>query len=134
MGAGNAADDLEQVIERYHLALGEFMRGNYEHTKQLFSERDDVTLGNLSAPSHEDGRRLSKPCSAPHRTTEKARPAASTRYRGTSRRISRASWKWSASSPRWVDVRRLRQWIFGSRRSFAEKTGAGGSFIGTPIR
>jgi ketosteroid isomerase-like protein len=50
MGAGNAADDLEQVIERYHLALGEFMRGNYEPTKQLFSERDDVTLGNPFGP------------------------------------------------------------------------------------
>jgi ketosteroid isomerase-like protein len=50
MGAGNAADDLEQVIGRYHLALGEFMRGNHEPTKQLFSERDDGTLGNPFGP------------------------------------------------------------------------------------
>jgi ketosteroid isomerase-like protein len=50
MGAGNAVDDLEQVIERYHLALGEFMRGNSEPAEQLFSERDDVTLGNPFGP------------------------------------------------------------------------------------
>ena len=46
MGARNAVDDLEQVVEQYHLALGEFMKGNYEPAKQLFSEREDVTLGN----------------------------------------------------------------------------------------
>lgn len=50
MGAGNAVDDLERVIERYHLALGEFMRGNSEPAEQLFSERDDVTLGNPFGP------------------------------------------------------------------------------------
>jgi ketosteroid isomerase-like protein len=50
MGTGNAVDDLDEVVERYHLALGEFMKGNYEPAKQLFSEREDVTLGNPFGP------------------------------------------------------------------------------------
>jgi ketosteroid isomerase-like protein len=50
MGAENAADDLERVVERYHLALGEFMKGNPEPAGELFSERDDVTLGNPFGP------------------------------------------------------------------------------------
>ena len=50
MGTENAADDLERVVERYHLALGEFMKGNPEPARELFSERDDVTLGNPFGP------------------------------------------------------------------------------------
>src|SRR6266568_2480349 len=50
MGAGEALGDLDQVIRDYHLALGEFMKGNYEPVRQLFSERDDVTLGNPFGP------------------------------------------------------------------------------------
>ena len=47
---GNVVDDLDQVVEQYHLALGEFMKGNHEPAKELFSERDDVTLGNPFGP------------------------------------------------------------------------------------
>jgi ketosteroid isomerase-like protein len=43
-------DDLDQMVERYHLALAEFMRGNHEPAKVLFSEREDVTLGNPFGP------------------------------------------------------------------------------------
>ena len=50
MGTGNGAEDLDQVVEQYHLALGEFMKGNYEPAKQLFSEREGVTLGNPFGP------------------------------------------------------------------------------------
>jgi ketosteroid isomerase-like protein len=50
MGAGIADEDLDQVIERYHRALGEFMRGNHEPARELFSEREDVTLGNPFGP------------------------------------------------------------------------------------
>ena len=49
MGTGTA-EALDQAIERYHLALGEFMKGNYEPAKKLFSERGDVTLGNPFGP------------------------------------------------------------------------------------
>jgi ketosteroid isomerase-like protein len=50
MGPGNTADDLDEVIGRYHLALDAFMRGDHEPTRRLFSERDDVTLGNPFGP------------------------------------------------------------------------------------
>ena len=50
MGAGDAIHDLDQVVKQYHLALGDFMKGNYEPAKQLFSEREDVTLGNPFGP------------------------------------------------------------------------------------
>lgn len=50
MGTGNAVDDLDQVVEQYHTALDEFTRGNYEPTKQLWSEREDITLGNPFGP------------------------------------------------------------------------------------
>jgi ketosteroid isomerase-like protein len=45
-----AADDLDQVIERYHLALDEIMKGSAEGYKKLYSRRDDVTLANPFGP------------------------------------------------------------------------------------
>jgi len=50
MGTGDAVDDLDEVIERYHLALDSFMRGDHEPASRLFSELDDVTLGNPFGP------------------------------------------------------------------------------------
>jgi len=44
------ADNFNQVIEKYHLALGEFMKGNPAPAKELYSQRDDVTLGNPFGP------------------------------------------------------------------------------------
>src|SRR5919198_2953118 len=44
------ASDLDQVIERYHQAAAEFVKGNPEPYKDLFSQRDDVTLGNPFGP------------------------------------------------------------------------------------
>jgi ketosteroid isomerase-like protein len=41
-----AVDDVERLIERYHLALGEFMKGNPEPVKRLWSHREDATLTN----------------------------------------------------------------------------------------
>lgn len=50
MGAEPTADDLDDVIERYHLSLDAFMRGDHEPARRLYSERDDVTLGNPFGP------------------------------------------------------------------------------------
>jgi ketosteroid isomerase-like protein len=38
--------DVEEVVKQYHLALGEFMKGNPEPAQKLFSHREDVTLAN----------------------------------------------------------------------------------------
>ena len=41
-----AVDDVDQLIEQYQLALGEFVKGNPEPVQKLYSHRDDVTLAN----------------------------------------------------------------------------------------
>jgi ketosteroid isomerase-like protein len=43
-------EDFDRVIDQYHLALDEFMKGSAEAAKKLFSRRDDVTLGNPFGP------------------------------------------------------------------------------------
>jgi ketosteroid isomerase-like protein len=45
-----SAEDFNQVVEKYHLALGEFMKGNPASARALYSQRDDVTLGNPFGP------------------------------------------------------------------------------------
>ena len=45
-----AVDDVDELIERYNLALGEFVKGNAEPVKELFSRKDDVTLANPLGP------------------------------------------------------------------------------------
>jgi hypothetical protein len=48
-----AVDDVDQLIEQYQQALDEFMKGNPEPVKKLFSHREDVTLANpLGPPAH----------------------------------------------------------------------------------
>jgi ketosteroid isomerase-like protein len=42
----SALDDVDRLIERYHLALGAFMKGNPEPAMTLWSHRDDATLTN----------------------------------------------------------------------------------------
>jgi ketosteroid isomerase-like protein len=45
-----AVDDLDQVIERYHLALGEVVNGNPEPLKEMHSHRGHVSLANPFDP------------------------------------------------------------------------------------
>jgi ketosteroid isomerase-like protein len=45
-----AIDDFDEVVERYHLALDEIMKGSAEGYKKLYSRRDDVTLANPFGP------------------------------------------------------------------------------------
>ena len=45
------ADDLvDKLIEQYQLALGEFMKGNPEPVKNLYSHREDASLANPYGP------------------------------------------------------------------------------------
>lgn len=43
-------EDLDQLIERYHGALSEFMTGNSQAAVAFFSRRDDITLANPFGP------------------------------------------------------------------------------------
>ena len=45
-----AVDDAHELIERYYRAQGEFLRGNPEPVKKLFSHREDVSLANPYGP------------------------------------------------------------------------------------
>jgi ketosteroid isomerase-like protein len=45
-----AIDDFDEVVEQYHLALDEIMKGSAEGYKKLYSRRDDVTLANPFGP------------------------------------------------------------------------------------
>jgi ketosteroid isomerase-like protein len=46
-----AVDDLDELIEQYQLSLGEFMKGNPEPAKKLWSHREDVSLANPLGPA-----------------------------------------------------------------------------------
>lgn len=43
-------DDLDQLIEQFHLAQDELVKGNAEPALRLISHRGDVTLGNPLGP------------------------------------------------------------------------------------
>ena len=43
-------DDVDQLNEQYHLASGEFLKGNPEPLKKLWSHREDVSLANPYGP------------------------------------------------------------------------------------
>jgi len=42
--------DFDEVVEHYQRALGEFVKGNPEPVKMMFSHREDVTLANPIGP------------------------------------------------------------------------------------
>ena len=45
-----AVDNVDELIEQYYRAQREFLRGNPEPVKDLFSHREDVTLANPYGP------------------------------------------------------------------------------------
>jgi ketosteroid isomerase-like protein len=45
-----AEDDLDEVLEQYKLATAEFLKGNPEPYKMVFSHKEDVTLVNPLFP------------------------------------------------------------------------------------
>src|SRR5712692_7307734 len=50
MSSHNASRYFAQVVEQNHLALKEFPKGNHVPLANLYSRRDDVTLGNPFGP------------------------------------------------------------------------------------
>jgi ketosteroid isomerase-like protein len=45
-----SVDELDRAIEQYNLALDEFLKGNPEPVKKLWSHREDVSLANPLGP------------------------------------------------------------------------------------
>jgi ketosteroid isomerase-like protein len=46
----SAVDEVDELLEQFHLAQGEIVKGNAEPVKRLFSHREDVTLNNPFVP------------------------------------------------------------------------------------
>jgi len=46
----SAIEDVDQLLEQFHLATDEFLKGTPEPNKTLFSHHEDVTLANLYGP------------------------------------------------------------------------------------
>ena len=65
--------DFDEVVEQYQRALGEFVKGNPEPNKMVFSHQEDVTLANPSALPCVDGSRLRRLWSVPHHWSERAK-------------------------------------------------------------
>ncbi len=42
--------DFDEVVEYYHRALGEFVKGNPEPLKMMYSHREEITLANPFGP------------------------------------------------------------------------------------
>jgi hypothetical protein len=42
--------DFDEAVEQYRLAIGEFLKGNPEPAKKLFSHREDATIANPYGP------------------------------------------------------------------------------------
>jgi hypothetical protein len=72
----SAVDEVDELIEQFHLASDEFLKGNPEPVNKLWSHRDDVTLANLFGPPVR-GMRLLRPGNVPHRRSEMASSLAS---------------------------------------------------------
>jgi hypothetical protein len=41
-----STSNFDEAVEHYHVAQGEFLKGNPEPVKEQFSHRDDVSLAN----------------------------------------------------------------------------------------
>ena len=46
----SAVDDVNELIEQWQLAAGEFVKGNPDPVEKLWSRREDVTLANPYGP------------------------------------------------------------------------------------
>jgi hypothetical protein len=53
-----AVDDLDEVLEQWHPASNEFLKGNPEPVNKLWSHREDVSLANPLALQRVGGSRL----------------------------------------------------------------------------
>ena len=72
-----AVDDLDQVIEQYQRAANEFLKGNPEPHKMMFSHREDATLLNPLVLSTMDSSRSLREWSVSHCRSAMARSLAS---------------------------------------------------------
>ena len=75
--------DFDEAVDRYHRAASEFVKGNPEPYKLVFSQREDVSLANPFGPVVRGWKQVAETMERPHRCTEMARSLASRTLRST---------------------------------------------------
>jgi hypothetical protein len=95
-----APNSLAAVIEEDHLALNDFMRGNPEPKKRIYSRGDDATLANrwvrplgVGRPCRDDSMKRPPPCGTPRhsRSNGSARSSPQTSQTQWKSRTTRAN-------------------------------------------
>src|SRR5919107_4436471 len=116
-----AADDLDQVIEQYHLALDEIMRGSPDGYKRVYSRRDDVTLANPFGPPVRGWGEVAKTL---ERAASHYRDGEATGFENVAKYVPAelaTQWRWSDARPRLRERMMSRRLPCGLRRSFVPK-------------
>ena len=66
-------DDLDEVLEQFNLAQGEFVKGNPEPVQKQWSRREDVSLANPYGPPVRGWEQVAtRPWSMPPRRSQTA--------------------------------------------------------------
>ena len=79
-----AVDDLDRVLEQWHLAQDAFVKGDPEPVKEMWSHAEDVSVANPYGPPVRGWDKvLARWWSMPHLYAETARPPAMRSWRST---------------------------------------------------
>ena len=129
-----AASDFDQVVEQQHTALDAFARGDDKPLAALWSQADDVTLGNPFGPFVSGFRQVAatmEAAAAYYREGEASGFDLIAKHVGD----DVAYWsRWNASGPRWEGMPMSLLCLFVARASSVGKMATGGSCIVTPTR
>ncbi len=110
-----AADDVDGLIERFHQALDEFVKGNPEPCKELFSHREDVTLNNPFGPP---ARGWDEVAATMDRAASNLTEGAVVGFEEVAKYVTPSSptpYGWSGRRPRWAEEVKLPRSRCGSR-------------------
>ena len=78
-----AVDDLDQLLQQWHPASDEFLKGNPEPVKKMWSHKEDVTLANPYGPPVRGWDEVSDVVEHAASYAETARPPAMMSWRST---------------------------------------------------
>jgi|SRR5215208_7225256 hypothetical protein len=97
-----AVDDLDEVVEQSHLALGEIVKGNPEPLKMVYSHREDVSLANPFVGPPVRG--WQQAAATMERAASNYRDGEIVGFERVAKYVNAelayTSWRWSATRPR----------------------------------
>jgi hypothetical protein len=68
----SVVDDVDQLLEQWHPASDEFLKGNPEPVKKMWSHKEDVTLANPYGPPVRGWDKVEEVIEQQHRRPEMA--------------------------------------------------------------